>query len=276
MKTRFLFLAVLFLTAFSFTAVQAQTLPVIDLPENVSLHFISPEPIRYVDISTESISGDLPIEKVLRIKRIADSLLSPAAADLQAETIVTIAAESFIAQYKIRYIPQQAGIEFQTRIDILPEHMKPLESGITLSRVQLEKLASGLLFKKLERDIARTKAFGIEGNVNHLATFSDYIFIDVGYQNKTNLKFDTDEVRFKIEDEKVTKASTVQAIEIKPEYTLFKNPAFRKNFRNVYVFKKFSFPGQKILKIELNEKQISGRVILMKLKYKDLLEADVL
>jgi conjugative transposon TraN protein len=276
MKTRFLFLTVLFLTAFSSTAVQAQTLPVIDLPENVSLHFISPEPIRYVDISTESISGDLPMEKVLRIKCVADSLLSPSATDLQAETIVTIAAESFIAQYKIRYVPQQAGREFQTRIDILPEHMKPLESGVGLSRIQLEKLASGLLFRKLERDIARTKAFGIEGNVNHLATFSDYIFIDVGYQNKTNLKFDTDEVRFKIEDERVTKASTVQAIEIKPEYTLFKNPAFRKNFRNVYVFKKFSFPGHKVLKIELNEKQISGRVIIMKLKYKDLLDADIL
>lgn len=180
MKTRFPFLAVLFLTVISFLSAHAQQLPVIDLPENVSLNFISPQPIRYVDISTNSISG---IEKVL-IKRVADSLQSSAVGDFQTEVIVTIAAESFITQYKIRYVPQQAEQGFQTQIDIPREHMKPLESGIALSKVQLEKLASGLLSRKLERDIARTKAFGIEGNVNHLATFSDDTFIDVGHQNK--------------------------------------------------------------------------------------------
>gem|GEM_PF-2514523 len=41
-------------------------------------------------------------------------------------------------------------------------------------------------------------------------------------------------------------------------------------------FKKFSFPGHKVFKIELNEKQITGRMIEMRLKYKDLLDANAL
>lgn len=262
------------LTLFSFS-LSAQTLPSIDLPENISFHFISPEPIQYVDISSKAIAGDLPIKNVLRIKRIPDSLNVTHSTPVP-EAIVTIAGESFIAQYKIRYLPQQAGHEYKTQIEVLPDHMKPLETGVTLSRLQLERLASALLFKKQETRIERTNAYGLTGNVNHMATFGEYIFIDLGYTNTTNLKYDTDEVRFKIQDEKINKATTNQSIEIKPEFTLFKNNTFKKNFRNVYVFKKFSFPGHKILKIELNEKQISGRIIAMTIKYKDLLEADSL
>ncbi|MNY22865.1 hypothetical protein D3C86_1565050 [compost metagenome] len=181
-----------------------------------------------------------------------------------------------MAQFKIRYTANLPGQEYKTQIEIQPNHMKPLESGPILSKLQLEKLASALLFKKQQKGIAHAKAFGIEGNINNLATFGDYIFLDISYENKTNLKYDTDEIRFKIEDQKINKATTVQAIEIKAEFSLFKNPIFKKHFRNVYVFKKFSFPGHKILKIELNEKQISGRVIILTLKYKDMLEADII
>ncbi|NQX54477.1 DUF4138 domain-containing protein [Pedobacter panaciterrae] len=259
------------------SSVSSQTLPNIDLPENVSLHFISPEPIQYVDISIKSISGDLPIKNVLRIKRIPDSVAGKGSnLNLLPDAIVTIAGESFMAQYRIRYVPVVGGKEYPTQIEILPEHMKPLESGTKLSDVQLEKLATSLLFKKTQHNIAKSKAFGISGNINNLATFGDYVFIDIGYQNGTNLKYDTEEVRFKIEDQKINKATTVQSVEIKPQFILFKQPAFRKQFRNVYVFRKFSFPGHKVLKIELNEKQISGRVIGIKLKYKNLLEADTL
>lgn len=262
------------LMLFSFS-VSAQSLPIIDLPENISFHFISPEPIQYVDISTKAIAGDLPIKNVLRIKRVPDSL-KKGQSDLIQDAVITIAGESFMAQFKVRYVPNQPGHEYKTQIEIQPDHMKALETGVTLSKTQLERLASAMLFKKQETGIAHTKAFGLSGNINHLATFGEYIFIDLGYSNSTNLKYDTDEVRFKIEDEKITKATTNQSIEIKPEFTLFKNNTFKRNFRNIYVFKKFSFPGHKVLKIELNEKQISGRMINLKLKYKDVLEADIL
>ena len=272
MQLNFLSWVALMLLSFSLTA---QQLPIVDLPEHISFHFISPEPIQYVDISTKSIAGDIPIKNVLRIKRIPDSIVH-SNPDLLNDAIVTVAGESFIAQFKIRYIPQLPGQESKAQLEILPEHMKPLETGVTLSRLQLERLASAMLFKKQATNIARVKAFGLSGNVNQLATFGEYIFVDIGFTNFTNLKYDTDELRFKIADEKITKATTNQSIEIKPEFTLFKNNAFKKNFRNIYVFKKFSLPGHKVLKIEVNEKQISGRVITLQLKYKDLLEADTL
>jgi conjugative transposon TraN protein len=274
MKSRLLFsIAFILMATLQSFILSAQNLPTVGLPENISLHFLSPEPIQYVDISTKSIVGDIPIKNVLRIKRLPDSLRKGDTAD----AVLTIAGESFIAQFKVKYIPFIPGYEYEPKIEILPEHTRPLEtSGQGFSQNQFRSYAAQLLFKKQDHDIASTKAYGINGNIGHLATLGDYIFIDVTYTNNTNLKYDTDELRFKIEDEKINKATTVQAVEIKPEFTLFKNNTFRKNFRNIYVFKKFSFPGHKVLNIELNEKQISGRVINLKIKYKELMEADTL
>jgi len=61
-------------------------LPIVYLPENVSVQFISPEPIQYVDISAKTVIGDLPLKNVLRI-RLKDSV-GPA------DVVVTIAGES--------------------------------------------------------------------------------------------------------------------------------------------------------------------------------------
>src|ERR1700676_1166646 len=98
MKQIILFLAVLMASLHSYAqntpfaeGVKRNSLPVVYLPENVSVQFISPEPIQYVDISAKSVMGDLPLKNVLRI-RLKDSVGA-------ADVIVTIAGEKFIAQY---------------------------------------------------------------------------------------------------------------------------------------------------------------------------------
>ncbi|MEJ2884660.1 DUF4138 domain-containing protein [Pedobacter sp. GR22-6] len=270
---KLLFLTVVFICTalFSYT----QQLPVVLLPGLSTFHFISPEPIQYVDISTKGIVADLPLKNVLRIKRVPDSLKK--GADLSSGAVVTIAGEKFLASFRVAFSEELPGREFLTQIEILPGHMRPLElSGLSLSKNQLRNLAAQMLAKKKQKNIAHSQAFDIRGNINHLSTMGDYVFLDIGYTNFSNLRFDTDEIRFMIEDEKINKASTVQSVEIKPEFVLLSHPAFKRNYRNVFVFRKFSFPGHKLLKIELSEKQISGRVIELKLKYRDVLEADVL
>ena len=54
--------------------VHVQHLPKILLAEGVSLHFISPEPIQFVDISTEDIMGDLPTEQIARVKIVQETV----------------------------------------------------------------------------------------------------------------------------------------------------------------------------------------------------------
>lgn len=238
-------------------------LPEVHLPVKGDLHFVSPEPIQYVDISNKAITGDIALPNLLRL-RFKDSCYTDA--------IVTIAGEKFIAQYHIWPVTSTEN----QKIEIQPSDTRPLDiSGIGLSHSQLKKL-SYQIFCNSSKKICQTKAFGITARLNHIYSAGDYLFLDISYKNKTNLKYDIDDFRFKIDDKKVTKASNVQSVEIKPELALFDVTAFSKYYRNIFVLKKMSFPGNKVLNIELSEKQISGRVITLTITYKAALEADII
>lgn len=244
-------------------------LPVIYLPRDVSIQFLSPEPIQYVDISTKAISGDLALKNVLRI-RLKDSLRL-------AEGIVTIAGEKFIAQYQVLPADSITMRDVRTEIPVDLADMHPLDiSGIGFSQNQLRQIALNLFCKRPGRAKATEKAFGLKASLNHIYTAGDYIFIDIGYRNKNNLAYDIADLRFHIDDKKITKATNIQSVELKPEFFLFNNPLFQKTYRNIIVLKKLSFPGNKVLHIELSEKQISGRVITLSISYQDLLDADII
>jgi conjugative transposon TraN protein len=243
-----------------------ENLPVVYLPLNLTVHFLSPEPIRYVDISSKHIAGDLPLKNVLRI-RYMDSAAS------DEDAVITIAGEKFIAQYHVIC----GGTNVPAEIEIKPSDTRPLDiAEVGLSVNQLKALALNIASQKPLKEMEHAKAFGIKGWLNHVYTFGDYIFLDIGYENRTNLKFDIDGLRFKIDDKKVTKASNVQTVEINPGFVLFNTASFKKHYRNIFVFRKMTYPGNKVLHIELSEQQISGRVITLTVPYKDILEADQL
>lgn len=241
-------------------------LPVVYLPESLTIHFISPEPIQYVDISTKEVIGDIPLKNVLRLK-LRDSLKTFPGA------VVTVAGEKFIAQYRL--LPGYPGVP--TEVNIIPADTKPLDiSGIGLSQNQLRALSLNLVAKRPDKRIETAKAFDIKGRLNHVYTIGDYIFLDISYQNKTNLKYDIADLRFKVDDKKVTKAANNQSVEVKPEFVLFDQSSFSKSYRNIFVFRKMTFPGNKVFHAELSEKQLSGRILTLSITYQDLLDADTL
>jgi conjugative transposon TraN protein len=245
------------------------SLPIIYLPQDISVQFISPEPIQYVDISTKAITGDLPLKNVLRI-RLKDSVG-------QADAVVTIAGEKFIAQYQVLTADSISIKDARTEVPVDLSDTHPLDiSGIGFSQNQLRQIAFNLFCKRPGRAKASANAFDLKASLNHIYTAGDYIFIDIGYRNKTNLAYDIADLRFHIDDKKITKATNVQSVELKPELFLFNNLHFQKTYRNIIVLKKLSFPGNKILHIELSEKQISGRVITLSITYQDLLDADTI
>src|SRR5580704_5846442 len=141
MKKIFIFLAGLLAGMHSYAqltpfaeGVKKNSLPIIYLPENVSVQFISPEPIQYVDISAKTIIGDLPLKNVLRI-RLKDSVHA-------ADAVITIAGEKFIAQYRVVLADAITGRDTRTDIDIKPSDCRPLDiAGISLSQNQLKSIA---------------------------------------------------------------------------------------------------------------------------------------
>jgi len=241
------------------------TLPQIALPLHSTAHFISPQPVKYVDISSKDIIGDLPVPNILRLK-FRDTVTS------FKDAVVTITGEDFVAQYRI-----VAGTdESPAMIEIGPENCRPLDiASPGLTQDQLRKICLGLITSSEKHPVKKVSDLGMTAQVNRLYTLGDYMFIDLGFRNRTRIKYDIAGIRFSIDDKKVTKASNVQSIEVKPLYRLMSTPSFATRYRNILVFPKMTFPGNKVLNIELSEQPVSGRVITIPVSYKKLLQADI-
>lgn len=250
----------------------------LEISKGISLHIISPEPIQFVDLSTNNLTGDLPAENIARIK-ITDILESDSAAikkniDINNLGVITIVCQSFMAQYKINYLDLER--KAVTNIQIQPEDMQPLEyPKLAFSSTELQKFSLDILRKKLVgKPIREVKNLKLTMQINNVYVVNDYIFLDMTFLNSTNLGYDIDAIKFSVEDKKIYKATNNQSITLEPVYQLYRQKEFKKNYRNIYVFKKFTYPNSKVMKIRLLEEQLSGRTIEMKVKYSDILNAD--
>ena len=273
-----------FLTAQTATKEQLSSdLPEIEIAEGINLHIISPEPIQYVDLSTQKLTGDLPATNIARIK-ITDSPESNEAEKIKKQTtftsgqnigVITVVGQSFIAQYKAIYRNSE-NLNTVTNIHIQPEHMQPIEfNKMVFSNLELRKFAMDIIQKKSEKNpIREEKNLKLNVQLNNAYVMSDYIFLDMTFKNNSNLSYDIEDLKFSIEDKKIYKATNNQSIEMIPVFQLNPQKHFRKNFRNIYVFKKFTFPNSKVMMIRLIEEQLSGRTIEMKVNYSDILKAD--
>lgn len=281
-----LWVALLVFTA-SFLSAQSEKkeqrideLPELDMTQGVNIHFISPEPIQFVDLSTDNLVGDLPSENIARIKVVnpkADTLSKSETLPFhngERVGIITIVGKSFMAQYRAVYRSREM-YNTQSNIQIQPEDMQPLEfPKMKLSNMELRKLAMEIITKKAKKPLREVNNLKLAMKLNNVYVMSDYIFLDVSFENKTNLSYDIEGIKYSIEDKKIYKATNNQSIELKPVYQLHKPTHFKKSFRNIYVFKKFTYPNSKVMKIRLLEEQLSGRTIEMKIKYSDILNAD--
>lgn len=265
-----------FFTLFTVTGLFAQTnktgqLPIINITDN-SIHFVSPEPVQYVDISSGDFAGDIPVDNIVRLKYHPDTVGGRKADN---SAIITIVAQSYYAQYEVNY--DNRPITAVTSVEVLPDHMRALEfPEVTMNRIEMKYYASEVIKRKRSYYNVATKSTGMLAYLNNIYSMGDYVFVDITFENRSKIKYDMDDLRFHIKDKRIVKATNVQDIEIKPELVLNEQKYFRKKHRNVYVFKKFTYPNDKVLSIQLNEEQISGRTIELNIDYRDLLNADTL
>ena len=273
-----------FLTAQTATKEQIiSDLPEIEITEGVNLHIISPEPIQYVDLSTQKLTGDLPTTNIARIKitdqpetdsKDQSKKMHPFSNGNQIG-VISVVGQSFIAQYKAIYRNCE-NLNTVTNIHIQPEHMQPIEfDKMVFSNLELRKFAMDIIKKKSDKNpIREEKNLKLNVQLNNVYVISDYIFLDMTFKNNSNLSYDIEDLKFSIEDKKIYKATNNQSIEMIPIFQLNAQKHFKKNFRNIYVFKKFTFPNSKVMMIRLIEEQLSGRTIEMKVNYSDILKAD--
>lgn len=234
--------------------------------QDISTHFVSPEPITYVDISTDDVAGDIPVNNILRIKPKNGK---------PALGVVTIVGERFMVQYRLTYAKTPGAAQPEVRIDPtqVDEYLNP---AVSMSTEDMQRFALQAVQQRPRLTHVSNHEQKMEIRLNNIYTVGDYFFMDVSMRNRTNIPYDIDQLRFMIEDKKVVKATNFQQLEVEPVYTLYDTEGFKRKYRNVFVFKKFSFPDEKVFNMEVAEEQVSGRTISLKINYNDVLNADLL
>lgn len=255
-------------------SVEKSALPIIYISDNVNIHFRSPEPIQFIDLSTIDLIGDIPTDNVGRVK-IANDTLSKNLNDSSSIGIVTIVGQSYMAQYNVQYSTLSHRVN--TDIEILPKHMKDLDyPKFEMTQSEFKRISLDMLKAKTGKHIKKAKNLKMQLFVNQIYTVGNYIFVDIHFKNKTNIRYDIDKMLFSIEDKKIYKSANSQSIYIEPVFQLYDVPYFQRKHRNIFVFEKVTFPNNKVFRIRSTENQISGRTIQIDLKYRDLLNADTL
>lgn len=235
---------------------------------NVTTVLTASEPVLLVDISTGMIAADQPLDNVVRLKPVTGEC-----ADGEVLAIVTVITERYRSQYALIYTtrPEEAVSDKE----IMPDERTAFTNPeVTLSREEMYRYARMVATAPPSYRGASTRNHRLYMKLNNIYTFGDYFFIDFSVTNKSNLRFDIDQLRVKLVDKKVAKATNTQVLELEPALVLDEREFFQRQYRNVIVIKKMTFPNAKVLTLELSEKQISGRTIYLDVDYSDVLEAD--
>ena len=236
--------------------------------EHVTTVITSSEPIRLVDISTDVVAGDKPIGNVIRLKPKEGGH-----EDGEVLAIVTVVTERFRAQYALVYTTRLE--EAVTDKEVQPSEQTAFHNpAVSMSTEDMVRFARRIWNSPAKYRHVSTRHRRMVMRLNNIYSVGEYFFIDFSVENRTNLRFDIDELRFKLADKKQQKSTNVQIVELEPVLLLDKSGSFRHGYRNVVVLRKMTFPGDKVLSIELSEKQISGRTITMTIDYEDVLAAD--
>lgn len=242
----------------------------------VTTHIVMPENIKLVDISTAKIVGNQCTDNIVRIKPYLESDSLQAVGSYRDNELlgtITLIGERHIAQYDILYTqsPGMAASIFEVPYNHTQSYINP---EVSMPMAEMARYAWAVYSSDRKYNQIVTKAHGMKAVVNNIYAVGDYFFIDYSLQNRTKIPYDIEEIRVKLTDKKETKATNSQTIELSPVFTLNSSRKFKKNYRNVLVLPKLTFPDEKALRLEISENQISGRVIVLTIEYEDILHAD--
>ena len=236
--------------------------------EQVTTVITASEPVLFVDISTDKVAGDQPMKNTVRLKP-----KETGHADGEVLAIVTVVTERYRTQYALLYTTRLQEAVTDKEIAVAERHAYN-NPAVSMSTEDMLRYARRVWNSPARYRNVGTKAHRMTMRLNNIYAAGNYFFIDFSIENKTKIRFDIDQIRVKLADKKTSKATNAQVLELTPALILENAPSFRRGYRNVIVLEKMTFPNDKVLTIEMSEKQISGRNIALHIDYEDVLSAD--
>ncbi|TDO96048.1 conjugative transposon protein TraN [Flavobacterium sp. 245] len=120
---------------------------------------------------------------------------------------------------------------------------------------KIEQFASLALLKKKKTSGLKKSKFHISLEVNGIYIHEDIFYLRVVFRNKSKINYDIDQFRFFIRDQRKSKRTASQEIEIQPLFATSSSTVipYESEIIKVYALEKFTIPENKYLTIQLME-----------------------
>ena len=244
-----------------------------------TVHIIFPSVVRYVDLGSNwIIAGKADgAENVIRVKATTEGF--------PGETNFSVICEdgsfySFNARYA--HEPEMLNIEMKDFLengdttDFSHTRMNIYFRELAGESPLLVKLIMQSIYKEDRREIRHLgcKRFGVQFLLKSVHSHNGLFYFHTETRNRSNVAFWTDFIRFKIVDKKVPKRTAIQERVIDPvrSYNEVLVTEGKSDVRTVYAVPQFTIPDDKLLVIELFEKD-GGRHQTIRVENADLVAA---
>lgn len=244
-----------------------------------TVHIIFPSAVRYVDLGSNwIIAGKADgAENVIRVKATTEGF--------PGETNFSVICEdgsfySFNARYA--HEPEMLNIEMKDFLengdttDFSHTRMNIYFRELGNESPLLVKLIMQSIYKEDRREIRHLgcKRFGVQFLLKSVHSHNGLFYFHTETRNRSNVAFRTDFIRLKIVDKKVPKRTAIQERVIDPvrSYNEVLVTEGKSDVRTVYAVPQFTIPDDKLLVIELFEKD-GGRHQTIRVENADLVAA---
>ena len=233
----------------------------VEVAFNKTLHILFPSEVVYVDLGSLDLIADKAdgAQNVVRIKA--------AKQDFTEETNFSVVTAdgcfySFTAVYSEN--PSQLNIEMEDWL-----HKDPYSDFANRQMyIRLDELSgetpltvNRIMYTILRRNVrdiksVGSKRFGIEVLLRGVYVHGDLFYLHVSMRNRSKVAFDIDYIRFKICDRKTARRTAVQETFVNPVrvFDEIMRVDAEAMIRNVFVFRKFTIPDDKVLVMEVYER----------------------
>ena len=244
-----------------------------------TVHIIFPSAVRYVDLGSDRIIAGKAdgAENVIRVKAATEGF--------PGETNFSVICEdgsfySFNARYA--HEPEMLNIEMKDFLengdttDFSHTRMNIYFRELGNESPLLVKLIMQSIYKEDRREIRHLgcKRFGVQFLLKSVHSHNGLFYFHTETRNRSNVAFRTDFIRFKIVDKKVPKRTAIQerVIDSVRSYNEVLVTEGKSDVRTVYAVPQFTIPDDKLLVIELFEKD-GGRHQTIRVENADLVAA---
>lgn len=190
--------------------------------------------------------------------------------------LTVITADGKLYSYILNYTdtPSVLNIRFSNTTAVHPE---AFFSNVSINEAQIQADADTVATAKGTIHGIMDKSYGMKMKMSGLYIKGDVLFCRINVQNRSNINYGIDQLRFYIRDQKKSKRTATQELEVTPLYVKGDTSVIAGQTEKVFVYAlpKFTIPDKKYLAIEVMEKS-GGRHLKIQVYNKTIVRAKLL